>query len=188
MNLVDLVDNSLTDKNTTHSYLPIYEKLFSNKKYSAKNILEVGVAFGGGMKLWKDYFINAKIYGIDVCTKDQVIDEVKNSSRAQLHSETDAYNSDFFYNFSLLTKDSKFDIILDDGSHVLEDMKKFIKLYTQLLKEDGILVIEDIQNIEWLDILKNETPDGLKPYIEMYDLRHIKGRYDDIIFVINLHR
>ena len=94
--MIDLVDNSLTDKNTTHSYLPIYKKLFSSKKYSAKNILEVGVAFGGGMKLWKDYFINAKIYGIDVCTKDQVIDEVKYSDRSQLHSETDAYNSDFF--------------------------------------------------------------------------------------------
>jgi len=28
----ELVDNSRTDKNTTHSYLPLYEKLLKNKK------------------------------------------------------------------------------------------------------------------------------------------------------------
>ena len=30
--LVDLIDNSLTDKNTCHSYINTYERLFSQKK------------------------------------------------------------------------------------------------------------------------------------------------------------
>lgn len=32
MSLIDLVDNSKTDKNTIHSYLPLYEQLLNKKK------------------------------------------------------------------------------------------------------------------------------------------------------------
>ena len=52
----------------------------------------------------------------------------------------------------------------------------------------GILIIEDIQDYEWIDKLKNTTPDSLKQYIEIYDLRENKGRYDDILFVINKNK
>ena len=36
MSLVELVNNNLTDKNTHHSYLELYEKLLVNKKETAK--------------------------------------------------------------------------------------------------------------------------------------------------------
>ena len=66
MSLIDLVDNHLTDKNTNHSYLNLYEQLLCNKKYTAKNILEIGICTGGSIKLWKDYFVNAEnVYGLD---------------------------------------------------------------------------------------------------------------------------
>jgi len=57
--LIDIVDNLRTDKNTFHSYLNLYENLLKSKKYSAKNILEVGIYKGGSIKMWKDYFVNA---------------------------------------------------------------------------------------------------------------------------------
>ena len=47
------------------------------------------------------------------------------------------------------------------------------------------MVIEDIQNIEDIEILSYATPEEYKKYIEVYDLRGNKGRYDDILFVIN---
>jgi len=65
MSLVELVDNNYTDKNTVHSYLATYEKLFSKKKETAKNVLEVGIHFGGSIKLWHDYFVNSTVYGIE---------------------------------------------------------------------------------------------------------------------------
>ena len=69
--LEKLVNNSKTDKNTTHSYLPLYQKLLENKKETAKNVLEIGIGDfgeknGGSIKLWKDYFTNATIYGLDI--------------------------------------------------------------------------------------------------------------------------
>jgi hypothetical protein len=67
-------------------------------------------------------------------------------------------------------------------------MLAFITMYLPLLKDDGILVIEDVQDIAWIDQLRNITPDAFKPYIEVYDRRDVKGRYDDIMFVINKNK
>ena len=75
--------------------------------------------------------------------------------------------------------------MLDDGPHTLESMKKFITLYSQLMTDDGILIIEDVQSFDWLYILKNEVPQHLKKFIKIYDLRTIKNRYDDIVFTID---
>lgn len=84
-----------------------------------------------------------------------------------------------------LSKNVLFDVVMDDGPHTLESMITFIKLYSRVMKEDGILVIEDVQDIQWIDMLSQETPEHLKQYIEVYDRRPIKNRYDDIVFVIN---
>ena len=59
------------------------------------------------------------------------------------------------------------------------------------MTNDGILIIEDVQSWDWIDVLINETPDHLKEFIKIYDLRLIKGRYDDIVFTIdksNIHQ
>ena len=70
MSLEQIVDNTRTDKNTTHSYLPLYGSLFKDKKETTQNILEIGIQNGGSIKLWRDYFINATIYGLDIiCVK-----------------------------------------------------------------------------------------------------------------------
>jgi hypothetical protein len=50
------------------------------------------------------------------------------------------------------------------------------------------MVIEDIQDINWIPDLINSVPNHLKSFIEIYDLRHIKDRYDDILFVINTNK
>jgi hypothetical protein len=75
--------------------------------------------------------------------------------------------------------------MLDDGPHTLESMCKFIQLYLQLLEDDGILIIEDVQSMDWIDILKKEVPNELKQFIKVYDLRHKKNRYDDIVFTVD---
>ena len=76
-------------------------------------------------------------------------------------------------------------MILDDGPHTLESMKACIQLYLPLLADDGILIIEDIQSMEWLDELRNEVSPDLRKYIKTYDLRTVKNRHDDILFVID---
>jgi cephalosporin hydroxylase len=184
MSLEQIVDNSRTDKNTTHSYLPLYQNLLISKKESAKNVLEVGICYGGSIKLWSDFFTNADVYGLDIMNDAHVWTGIKNNEKIILHTSIDAYDNDFFVN-TFLNKDIKFDFMLDDGPHSLESMKQFIKLYSQVMTDDGILIIEDVQSWDWIDILKNEVPEHLKQYIKIYDLRPNKNRYDDIVFTID---
>ena len=184
MILQELVDDSKTDKNTTHSYLPLYQELLINKKETAKNVLEVGVGSGGSLKLWNDFFTNATIYGIDISCMDPKWDFIQNYERIVLYTSQDAYNEEVFKSI-FLEKNIKFDLLLDDGPHTIESMIQFIKLYSQLMKDDGIFIIEDIQSWDWIEILKNEVPDELKPFIKVYDLRKNKDRYDDIVFTID---
>ena len=184
MSLEDLVDNLRTDKNTRHSYLPLYESLLNKKKDSATNILELGIQCGGSIKLWHDYFSNATIYAVDIMLPDTVWDELKNKDRIALYAGYDGYRDEFIETF-LKEKKASFDMILDDGSHTLEDMKEFIRLYLPLIKDDGIFIIEDVDNIGWLDELSKCVPEEFKPYIKTYDLRHMKDRWDDIVFTVD---
>jgi hypothetical protein len=147
--LEELVDQSRTDKGSNgHSYLGLYETLLCKKKETATHILEVGVCSGGSIKLWRDYFVNATIYGLEL--RDEAFwdafykktngwSDIKNDNRIQLLANVDAYDQVFFN--KLLDSGLKFDMVLDDGPHTLHSMKKFIVLYSQLLKEDGILMI-----------------------------------------------
>ena len=186
MSLLELVNNSLTDKNTTHSYLSLYQTLLENKRETAKNVLEVGISAGGSIKLWYDFFKNATIYGYDLMHIDEpyMWDGIKNVDRIKLFTSSDAYDEEIFKE-NFINKNIKCDFMLDDGPHTLESMKQFIKLYSQIMTDDGILIIEDVQDIEWIEILKNEVPDHLKQYVKVYDLRPNKNRYDDIVFTID---
>ena len=185
--LIDLVDNRNTDKNTTHSYLELYNTLLTRMRTTATNVLEVGIGNfgpknGGSLKLWRDYFTKAQVYGLDIIPREMVLDELLNDPRVVLHTRTNAYDQNFVdKNF----KDMRFDFMLDDGPHTLESMLKFIELYADLLTDDGILIIEDVQSIDWVSFFEIQTPEHLKKYIRVYDLREIKGRYDDIVFTID---
>jgi hypothetical protein len=190
--LKELINDNNSDKNTTHSYLELYEELLMMQKNVAKNILEIGIGDfkeknGGSIKLWYDYFINANIYAIDILGPERIMDEVKNNNRIHIYTETDGYNEEFFKH-TFLNKNIKFDMLLDDGPHTLESMKQFIKLYSQIISEDGILIIEDVQSIHWISELTEVVPEHLKNFVDFYDLRHIKQRYDDIVFVINKNK
>ena len=168
----------------------MYQELLFSKKESAKHVLEIGIGewpgrkSGGSIKLWRDFFTNANVYGLDINHIDTVMDELRNDSRVVLHTSNNAYNETFFYE-NFVNKNIKCDFMLDDGPHTLDSMKIFIQLYSQIMTEDGILIIEDVQSIDWIDELTKVVPEDLKQYIKSYDLRHIKNRYDDIVFTIN---
>jgi hypothetical protein len=99
----------------------------------------------------------------------------------------DAYNEEFVIK-NFVNRRIQCDFMLDDGPHTLESMITFIKLYSQLMSDIGILIVEDVKSLEWIEVLKSQVPEHLKPYVHVYDLRQNKGRYDDIVFVINKNK
>ena len=48
-------------------YIPLYHRHFSKFRGKDINIMEIGLAAGGSLQLWRKYFgPKAKIYGIDI--------------------------------------------------------------------------------------------------------------------------
>lgn len=170
-----IVDNSLTDKNTSHSYLPVYEELFSPIRDTCSRILEVGVFDGGSIKLWNDYFPNAEIFGVDLSlSRNQY---TQPSPRVHL-IETDAYQPAFVKKFT----PQSFDIVIDDGWHTLESMCKFAAVYHRLVKPGGYLIVEDLQDPSWAETIQMYLPDSMVGRV--VDRRSVKGRHDDILFIV----
>ena len=166
-----------TDKNTTHSYGNIYENKFEKYKHSASKILEIGFDSGASLQVYSEYFKNAKIYGIDI--KDARHEFVKKNNNINV------YIGDATLKETINCFPYEFDIIIEDGSHLPEHQIQHFKDYCNFVKKDGIYIIEDIHE-NFFERVKNETKiiaekNGF--LMEIYDLRPIKNRFDDIIIL-----
>jgi hypothetical protein len=115
--------------------------------------------------------------------EDQVSDDLKNNSRIVVLANTDAYKAEFFNSF--YQKNVKFDFLLEDGPHTMQSMFQFIEWYSHLMTADGLLVIENIPCWDWINTFRNAVPETLRPFIQVYDLRPTKNRYDDLVFTID---
>ena len=136
-----LINNSITDKATTHSYISHYEKLFQPMKDTALHVLEIGISRGGSIKLWADYFSQASIHAIDIIESPNWLKSY-NKERINLYIDN-AYDENFIRT-NFIEKGIKFDIIIDDGPHTKGSMLFTAKYYSKLLTANGILIIEDI--------------------------------------------
>ena len=172
-----------TDKGTTHCYLDTYEKMFNKFIGKEINVLEIGVREGGSLRLWYDYFINAKIYGVDIIngvnvniSKDWCItNEIKDLNDKNVQyviKDSNLIKNDDFINIPLT-------IAIDDGSHILNDQLFFVKTIYNQLVDGGLLIVEDIQDInnQKIDFESIGIP------FEIIDLRLINNRYDDVLLL-----
>jgi cephalosporin hydroxylase len=177
--LKDIIHNHPTDKFTSHSFLEVYEDCLPSLKSSALNVLEVGIQNGYSLSLWHDYFEQAHIFGADIIDLPNEF----NITDRMTFLKGNAYDASFIQrNFS--DKGILFDVLIDDGPHTLESMLFFARHYAPLLAAGGVLVIEDIPNINWTQSIISNLPHELKSKAAVVDLRHVKGRWDDILIVI----
>tara|TARA_E500000318_G_C3526656_1_gene198715 strand:+ start:599 stop:1165 length:567 start_codon:yes stop_codon:yes gene_type:complete len=182
MKLNDLILNTSpkfrTDKGTRHSYTDYYDTIFHEYRTKQINILEVGIYHGSSLYLWDNYFLHkdTKIVGLDI--RDNIYTDLKNKYSNKVSYVT-GKNYYIEENIPEEIKNTKWDIIIDDGSHELQHQLDFYSIYEKLLKEDGILIIEDIQSIENLNTITKTYPE-----LTQIDLRKNKNRYDDLLAVL----
>lgn len=127
------------------SYLPVFERSLLQYRDQPISMLEIGVLNGGSLELWGKYFSNAKlIFGCDT-----------NPDCANLKFEDprihlligDATQEDVIDRLALLS--SKFDLVIDDGSHRSMDIiRSFVHLFPRLTS-DGLYVVEDLHASYW---------------------------------------
>jgi 23S rRNA U2552 (ribose-2'-O)-methylase RlmE/FtsJ len=154
-----------------HNYTEIYNNILKYYKNKKNNILEIGIKLGGSLKMWKEYFKYSNIYGIDIDT-----------SQIKINLDNCTILNGNAYDEDIITKlfiNTKFDIIIDDGSHVLDDQIKCLNIYSNLLNDDGILIIEDISSINNAkEIIKNFKGNINK--CSIIDRTHCVPSLDDI--------
>ena len=156
--LDSILDNSLyermansfnqsgSDKESDHSYVNAYIYLFNKYNISIDsdiNFLEIGIANRtpefSSLHAWADIFSNAKIYGLDIDAGKMINDNPRIS--------TYVANQSSIIDLSRFRQDSeyvKFDVILDDGSHVFSDAAFSFEYLLKSLKSGGLYMIEDV--------------------------------------------
>lgn len=188
-----------TDKNTLHSYMDVYEKIFEKYRNDPVSMLEVGVASGGSLKLWKDFFKEGScISGIDNW------DFAKHDSSAIFTQDqaNDLGVELFEGDAKTFQSNKKFDIIIDDGSHELEDIVLTLKNLWWNLKSGGLYVVEDVPSdnepiagpmwpngeiitvaglTESIEEIKTRT--GLD--CRVYDQTAVKNQFNDILLTFD---
>ena len=155
MNLFELVEKYGTDK-TLSNYTPTYSKLFEPIQDKVTSILEIGLGTlnpeipssfagniqhfdfykpGGSLRVWRDYFSKAQVYGIDIA-KDCMFSEER--IKTFLFDSSEKEYCDYYLD------NLEFDIIIDDGNHDPKYQVKTLRNLFPKLKEGGIYIIEDI--------------------------------------------
>ena len=102
-----------------HAYTGIYHYLFNKIKNMNLNIGEIGIKNNIGIKLFREYFKNARIYGFEFDKK--YLDNAKIDNLHNVYYDfIDVRNSK-----SIITAFKKtnvqFDIIFDDSTHFFQD-------------------------------------------------------------------
>lgn len=123
---------------TCHNYTPTYHSLFSERRERVKRVLEIGVNYGGSLRMWEEYFPNAEIIGLDsnaAC--------LFNIGRVRCFA-ADQYNKKSLEDALLLAGPGLFDVIIDDGSHEFAHQVFSAQVLLPYLAPGGQYVIEDI--------------------------------------------
>jgi len=142
-----------------HSYSPVYFEFLNEKKFIFENIIEIGVGtnqimkpicgsdynVGASLKSWRDFFPKANVFELDI---DKTVlfeeDRIKcfftdQSDRESLISTI--YNIKDYSN----NQELEFDLIIDDGSHVIDHMILSFNTLSSFVKKGGYYIIEDIK-------------------------------------------
>lgn len=172
-----------TDKASCHSYDEIYSDLLSKYKGSDGAILEIGVQYGGSALLWHEYLPKFRLAMLDN------VNQVHPSIWERLTEGRYEYiETDAFTNGAIELLRSKypegFDIIIEDGPHDVVTQTFALTEYSKLLKKGGTLIIEDIQDFNSVETIMSSVNSNHYTSLEFYDLREIKGRYDDLLIVL----
>jgi hypothetical protein len=126
-----------TDKSSiANDYLRHYERIFAPWREQTFTLLEIGVAQGASLILWRDYFANAEIVGVDIDPQCKRFEGPR--IRIEIGSQDDP---EFLLR---LCRGAYPAIIIDDGSHHADHIIfTFERLFPHLLA-GGLYVIEDL--------------------------------------------
>ena len=119
---------------TAHRYVDLYQRHLADQRHRVRRVLEIGVYRGASLQMWRDYFPNAQIYGIDI--------QPAEVSGTRIHTIKGDQSDPAL--LARVRELGPFDLIVDDGSHRARELvASFTGLFAELMP-DGYYVIEDM--------------------------------------------
>jgi len=143
---IENIHNSNEGKvsNKWSSYLKYYDNLLRPLKDDEIKLLEIGIQNGGSLDTWGKYFSKAiKIVGCDIDEKCKLL----NYEDPRIKVVVGDANANEIY--QRLATDGPYDVIIDDGSHLSEDIFINFLNYFPILKPGGIYIVEDTHAVYW---------------------------------------
>lgn len=135
-------------------YTPFYYELFKDKQPTFRKILELGVGSrvamqrvpknyqrGASLRMWRDFFPNAQVYGVDLSPTAIFQDE-----RIQTFLLNTKEASDMKQLIDIIGSD--IDLVIDDSTHREKSQLRAIRALMPFLNNDVIYIIEDVTNPE----------------------------------------
>ena len=165
-------------------YFPIYEKHFTPIRNKPSKILEIGILNGGSLEMWRYYFPEATIVGIDInplCKQHE-----QEGINVRIGDQTDEK-----FLQSLIDEFGAFDLIIDDGSHHVAHVNKTFQFLFPKLADDGIYFIEDTHAAYWDShggsIKEPESINNVaKGMIDSINADHARGQKEPDYFTRNV--
>lgn len=123
---------------TGKSYLDIYEEYFQESYKKIRNVLELGVLYGSSLRMWRDFFPNAQIFGLDI-NSDFAFEEDR------IKVFTGSQHDPNILNKVIKASNNRFDIVIDDASHINRlTLMSFAELFKYVVP-GGWYAIEDLE-------------------------------------------
>ena len=185
MDLWNYFENNTGKKITKWKhYFPVYEKHFGLIRNKPIKILEIGVLNGGSLEMWRYYFPEATIVGIDIDPK------CKQHEQEGINIRVGDQTDEKFLQ-SLIDEFGDFDLIIDDGSHHVNHVNKTFQFLFSKLANDGIYFIEDTHAAYWSShggsITAPESINNVaKEMIDSINADHARGQKQPDYFTKNI--
>lgn len=126
-----------------HHYIPIYDRYLSRYRGTNAKILEIGVQNGGSLSMWRNFFGHqATLFGIDIDPSCAALNGKCGQVRIGSQSDTDFLES-------IVAEMGGVDVVIDDGSHIMGDIRKSLTTLFPLLNDGGLYLIEDLHTCYW---------------------------------------
>lgn len=146
-----------TDKATGHGFTAFYYDFLV--KYKNPNLLEVGIYDGASLKMWEEFFGSPNIVGIDILDKKQY-----ESANIKTLIADQGNPSELFKCLEIC---KEYDIIVDDGSHIIGHQILTIANMFPYLKSGGTYILEDLHT-SFINGQYNPNGDRLTAYDFLY--------------------
>ena len=121
-----------------HGYAKIYEKYLKDNKDGILNIIELGSFYGNASAAFFFYFKNAQIYSADI-NPDMYL--YRSKRLENFFTDTSSRSS---IEKNIFNKNIKFDLIIEDASHMLKDQIISLFILFKTLKSGGLFIVEEI--------------------------------------------